>query len=232
VKSSEFVREVDEAVRRDRWLGLWKQYGPYVIGGALAVVVGTAAGVGWREYQASERREDARRFAAAVELTQAGRPAEAAGAFAELAEDTDRGYAVLARLRAAEALDRADDPSAKLSTLQSLADNGNVDATYRELARLLAVQERLDDADPDDIATRLAEFTEAEHAWRYTALELQALAQMRAGETAAARETLTRLVNDPSTPANLSQRASELLSALGGPVDGAEDAGAGSASDQ
>lgn len=232
MKSSELIREVDEAVRQDRWLNLWKQYGPYLIGGVLAIVLGTAAGVGWREYQASERREEARHFAAAVELMQAGRSAEAAGAFAELAADADDGYAVLARLRAAEARARANDPAAKVTTLQELAENGDADKTYRALARLLAAQAQLDDADPDDVATQLAEFTEPGRTWRHSALELQALAHMRAGETMAAREKLTELVDDPSTPANLSQRASELLSALGGPVDGAEEAGAGPSSDQ
>lgn len=232
MKSSEFIREVDEAVRQDRWLNLWKHYGPYLIGAVLALVLGTAAGVGWREYQASERREEARRFAAAVELMQEGRAAEAAGVFAELAANADDGYAVLARLRAAEARARANDQAAKLATLEELAGNGDADETYRALARLLAAQAQLDDADPDDVATRLAEFTGPEETWRYSALELQALAHMRTGETLAAREKLTELVNDPGTPANLSQRASELLNALGGPLDRAGEAGTGSASDQ
>ena len=36
--ADEFIREVDEAVRQDRWLKLWKQYGIYVAGVALAVI--------------------------------------------------------------------------------------------------------------------------------------------------------------------------------------------------
>lgn len=230
--SNEFIREVDEAVRQDRWLGLWKRYGPYLIGGALAIVLGTAAGVGWREYQASERREEARRFAAAVELMEAGRAAEAAEAFTTLADNADRGYAVLARLRAAEALDRVGDPAAKVRLLETLAASDATETTFGDLARLLAAQERLDEADPDALAERLAGFTAPEHPWRYTALELLALAQMRAGETMAARETLTELVRASGTPANLMQRASELLSALGGPVDRTGDAASGSAADQ
>ncbi len=47
-QSDEFIREVDEAVRQDRWLTLWKQYGNTIIGAAVVVVVAVAgaAGVG------------------------------------------------------------------------------------------------------------------------------------------------------------------------------------------
>jgi len=101
--SDEFIREVDEAVRQDRWLQLWKQYGTFIAGGAIAIVIGTGAGVAWRNYQASQRLEDARRYAAAEELLRQDRPAEAATAFLQLAEEAGGGYDVVARLRAAEA---------------------------------------------------------------------------------------------------------------------------------
>lgn len=218
MKGDDFIREVDEAVRQERWVSLWKQYGAYIVGGAIAIVVGTAAGVAWREYQASEQAESARRFAEAVELMRAEQPADAAAAFTALAEDADEGYATLARLRAAEARDRAGDTTAKLDMLETLAENDDVDALYRQLSRLLAAQERIDQAAPDDVASRVAELAEAQSPWRYSALELEALAQIRAGEVAAARETLARLIDDPSAPANLVQRASELQASLGGPI--------------
>ena len=72
---------------------------------------------------------------------------------------------------------------------------------------------------PDNLTSRLAKLTAADNPWRYSALELSALAQLRAGDTAAARETLASLVDDPRTPPDLGRRAAELLSALGGPSD-------------
>ena len=77
-----------------------------MIGAALAVVVGTAAGVGWRAWQESQRQAEAERYMAATELLRQNRPAEAAEAFAALARESDSGYAVLARLQAAQALGR------------------------------------------------------------------------------------------------------------------------------
>src|SRR5690606_40195086 len=70
----EFIREVDEAVRQEQWLKLWKQYGNYVVAAALAVVIGTAAGVAWRTWQHNQRLDDARRYAAAQQMLSNDRP--------------------------------------------------------------------------------------------------------------------------------------------------------------
>jgi hypothetical protein len=220
-QTDEFIREVDEAVRQDRWLKLGRQYGVYVIGAALAVVVGTTAGVGWRAWQESQRQAEAERYMAAAELLRQNRPAEAAEAFAALARESDSGYAVLARLQAAQALGRAGDAAAKVGMLDQLAADGATSALYRDLGELLAAQQQLGETSPDELAKLAA----ADSPWRYSALELSALAQLRAGDTAAARATLAGLVDDPRTPPDLGRRAAELLSALGGPPD-ADVAGA------
>ncbi len=211
----EFIREVDEAVRQDRWLKLWDQYGAYVVGAALAIVIGTAAGVGWRAWQESQRAAEAEAYMAASELLREGRPAEAAAAFEALARGSDSGYAVLARLQAAQALGVAGDAAGKLGVLERLAGDSATPALYRDLGEILAAQEQFGETTPDE----LARLTAADNPWRYSALELSALAQLRAGDTAAARETLTQLVDDPRTPPNLGRRAAELLSALGGAPD-------------
>jgi hypothetical protein len=217
--SDEFFREVDEAVRQDRWLKLWKRYGTYVIAAALAVVVGSAAGVGWRAWQDSERRAEAERYMAAIELLRQERPAEAAEAFGALARDSSSGYGVLARLQAAQALGEAGDTAGKLDMLDQLSEDGEAARLYRDLGELLAAQEEFAAAGSDDLDSALARLTAADNPWRYSALELRALAQLRAGETQAARATLALLAEDPRAPADLGRRAAELVSALGGPAD-------------
>ena len=219
----EFIREVDEAVRQDRWLKLWRHYGTYIIGGALAIVIGTGAGVAWRNYQESQRVEEARRYAAAEELLRRDRPSEAAAAFLALAEDAGGGYDVLARLRAAEAQLEAGEAAAAAASLDRLAEDDDAAQVYRQLGDLLALQQSFDGADAAALTGRLASLSEANAPWRYSALELEALAQLRAGEPEAARRTLETLLADPLTPGNLSRRAAELLASLGGPLETAED---------
>jgi hypothetical protein len=225
-QSDEFIREVDEAVRQDRWLKLWNRYGTYLIAAALAVVIGSAAGVGWRAWQDSQREAEAERYMAAIDLLRQERPVEAAEALGALARDSSSGYAVLARLQAAQALGEAGDSAGKLNMLGQLTEDSGTAVLYRDLGELLAAQEAFAAAGPDDLASQLARLTAADNPWRHSALELSALAQLRAGETETARATLALLVEDPRTPPNLGRRAAELLSALGGPSDAdvAEDA--------
>jgi hypothetical protein len=217
VNSDEFIREVDEAVRQDRWLQLARQYGVYLIAGALAIVLGTAAGVGWRTWQHNQRLEEARRYAAAEDLLRGDKPDQASKAFLALAQEADSGYGIIARLRAAEAEAKAGQAKGAEQALTSLSKDDQAAPEYRQLGDLLAVQRDFDTADPATLTGRLAGLTEAGAPWRYSALELQALAQLRAGQTDAARRTLEDLAQDPGTPPDLSRRAGELLASLGGP---------------
>jgi len=204
---------------------LWKQYGTYLVGAAVAIVLGTGAGVAWRKYQESQRQAEAQRYAAADELLRQDRPSEAAAAFRALAEDADGGYRVVARLRTAEAEAQAGQSEAAADALGELAGSDAAAPVFRQLGDLLMLQRALDGADPSALGERLAGLTAADAPWRHSALELDAIAQLRAGDIAAARRTFDTLLADPRTPANLSRRAAELLASIGGPEASAPDAG-------
>ena len=218
--SDEFIREVDEAVRQDRWLAVWKQYNAYIITAVSAVVIGVAANVGWQSYQDGQRSANARQLADATTLLAADKPGEAAAAFNALAERAGGGVAVVARLRAAEAEKQAGNAEAKLALLDSLAADGDVEALYQRLAGLLARQEAFDASDAEAMIDELDRAATPDNPWRASLLELKAMAEMKAGRTEEARATLETLLNGEGTPANLARRANELLSALGGPLDG------------
>jgi hypothetical protein len=218
--SDEFIREVDEAVRQDRWMAIWKQYGAYIIGAALAVVVGVAAGTGWRTYQENQLAANARRLADATALLADDKAAEAAAAFRALADSAGGGVGVVARLRAAEAEKQAGDAAAKIEILQGLSSHGDAPPLYQELAALLARQESFEETDAEAMINELDRAATPDSPWRASLLELKAIAQMKAAAIDEARATLETLLDDEATPANLARRASELLSALGGPLDG------------
>lgn len=215
MKSDEFVREVDEAVRRERWLSLWQHYRAYIIGTAIAVAVGTGAGVGWRQWQENARLEEARSFASAEQLLGEGRALEAASQFAELADESDTGFVVLARLRQAEALGDAGDLEPKREALRTLADDDDAAPAYRSLARLLEAHVELQQGNPGAAAGLIADAPDRRH-WQASARELEALSKVEQGEIEAARALLGELIDDPATPVSLRERALELQDALTG----------------
>ena len=183
-------------------------------------MIGVAANAGWQSYQDSQRSANARQLADATTLLAEDKPGEAAVAFNALADRAGGGVAVVARLRAAEAEKQAGNAEAKLALLDSLAEDDDVEALYQRLAGLLARQEAFDASDADAMIDELDQAATPDNPWRASLLELKAMAEMKAGRTEEARATLETLLNGEGTPANLARRANELLSALGGPLDG------------
>ena len=69
----EFIKEVEEDLKRDRQLELWRKYGKYAVSLALLAVIIASAVVGWRHYQQSQRYEQGLKYAQALDLAEIGR---------------------------------------------------------------------------------------------------------------------------------------------------------------
>lgn len=210
MKSDEFIREVDEELRRDRLLSIWQRYGRALIALVVLLVVGVAAWEGWKAWRGRQMAAAAEALLAIERDMAAGRWAEAASAFAVTAEGGEPGPAMIARLREAAALGRAGDADAVAGALGVLADRSDADPLLRQLATLLLAQHTLDSADPAELRSRLVPLAEAGQPWRNSARELLALLALRAGDTGQARALLDSIVDDVDTSPALRQRAEAL----------------------
>jgi hypothetical protein len=211
---SDIFQEVDEELRRENFAKLWARYGKYVIVLAVLVVLATAGVVQWRHYQQHQRETEGARYVGALNLAQQGKDKDAADAFAALARDSGGGRAMLARLQEAALKARAGDTAGAIAAYDALANDGSAEPVFRDLASLLAAQESLKDGDPKAIIAKLAPLTSADNPWHPSALELTALAQLKAGDRTAARATYQRLADDLTAPQGLRARATEMLTAL------------------
>lgn len=213
---SDIIREVDEELRRENWEKLWKKYGKLAIAAAIALVLGTAAVVGWREYDRSQRMEAGERFGAVIaEVENTKDPAQAADVLAAYIPDAPDGYATLARLREAKLRADAGDREAAIAIYDALAADSAVEPLFRDLAALYSVRMQVDGGDPATLNARLSPLAVDGNPWRYTARELQAVVAMNSGDNSAAREIFTRLADDMDTPDSLRARATEMLRAMG-----------------
>lgn len=213
---ADIFREVDEDIRRERYAKLWKAYGRYVIGAAVAVVIVTAATIGWREYTRGQREADGARFAAALELAREGNSTGAAAAFAEFAEGAGGEYAALAQLQAAANLLIAGDVDGAIDTYDRLAADRSADRILRDLGALLAVIHSFDRTDTAELTQRIEPLLGNDNPWRFSARELRALIAYKAGNIAEARDGFAALVDDTGAPQGVRSRSAELLAAIGG----------------
>jgi hypothetical protein len=210
---ADIFQEVDEEVRREQMQRLWRRYGAYAGALAVAVVVATAAYVGWREYSESRQAARAQAFAAAIDLIGDPDKTKADAALADLAAGQD-GFAVLARFRQAALKAEAEDEAGAIALYDAIAADSSVAQPFRDAAALVAAQRLVDSAEAAEIERRLGPLAGADSPWRFSALELTALSALRAGDTAKAQAILTRLADDLAAPQALRARAAELLASL------------------
>jgi hypothetical protein len=212
-----FIEEVDEEVRRDRMETLWKRFSPFIIGAVAILLLAVAGHQVWKHFEDEKAAAAGAAFSAALTQAQTGKQVEAAQTLADLAKTAPKGFAQLARFQQAAVLIEAKDIPGAIAVYDGIAADSSADARFRDLARYLAAFHGLDSLEPDVLRQKLAGIV-ADSPWYANARELQALVDLKAGNTEAARRQLTALADDPLVPAGLRGRAAELLAALGGPV--------------
>src|SRR5262249_54212628 len=154
--------------------------GNYVIGIAVLIVIATAAIVGWRAYQEKQRETQGGEYASALDLARQGKDADAAAAFASLAQKADAGRAVLARFEEAASKVNAGDVPGAIALYDQLAANNSVDGAFRDTATLLSARYTIDKGDPQTAIAKLQPLTAPTNAWRGLALEMTAMAELKA----------------------------------------------------
>ncbi len=218
---ADIFREVDEDLRHERYLKLWRRWRYWLLGVGVAALGGAVAYVMLADAQESAREAEGQQFAAAVAGIEAGRGGEAADLLAALAADSESGYAALARLAEADARAGRGDISGAIFVYDQMAADSRLDPLYRDLGALLAAQRLVDRASAEEVNQRLAPLLTGQSPWRPLATELSAVAEMRAGNGEAARGLFAELVSDPAAPLGQRQRAAELLLSLGGDLEAA-----------
>ena len=207
---TEFFREVDEDVRRDRVVRLWTKYRYLLIALAVLLVAGTGGFRLYGHYRDEAAQAAGAKFEAAARLSRAGKSAEAAAAFDDLSKTAPKGYAILARLRAADAR-AASDPRAAIEAYEALAADPGFDPAFTDFAKLRAAMLRVDSDDPLDFERRIAPLASDSFPYRHQIRELLGLAALKRSAFDTAGNWFDGIVSDTRAPAGVRMRAQALL---------------------
>jgi hypothetical protein len=146
--------EVEEELRKERYMQMLRSWGPWVLGAAVAVIAGVAGYQGWRAWQDSQSAQASAQFAEARALHEAGQTAEAADAYALLVSEGPRGYATLSLLHQAALASEAGN-NEEAARLYEEAGQRSPVALIRDLARYQSAVAGFDSLSSDDLALRL-----------------------------------------------------------------------------
>ena len=210
---SDIFREVQEDLRRDQAAKVWKKYGPFLIGAAVAVVLATLGFQLWQNWQAERRLERSDQFSEALQLVSGADPEAALAALAGLG-GPDGGYGTLAAFERARLLAEAGRREEALAIWAELAAQGKNGPALQGAARLFLVMHQIDDGDPTALQAELQPLLVAGSGFRPPALELTAILALRQGDREQARLIYTELADDLSTPPGLRARAAQMVATL------------------
>jgi hypothetical protein len=209
---SDIFREVEEDVRRERLEKLWKKYGDYIIAGLAVLVVGVAGYKLWQHYQAVQIAKASVAYSAAAQLSNGGKNADAAQAFARIAKNAPGGYAASAKLAEADALLADGKTADAIALYKSVAQKDKTE--LGDLARIRAAWALADSASKSDLQTLLAPLTDPKSSWRFMAREILAYCDFRDGAMKAAQSEYDGLAAESEAPATVRQRAGAMASLI------------------
>lgn len=203
--SDNFLREIDEEVRRDKAADLWKKYGNVII--ALLVLLVAAVG-GWRFWQYQQERAAqavSERLETALKASRESRGEDAEKVLAELATQGGEGYRLVARFRlAAEAARR--EPADGARALDALANDATIEPVFRDLARIRSSLLKVDAAPYAEIRSALEPLAGSGGIWRHTAREIIGLSALKAQNLEDAGRWFDQIAVDTQAPQGLRQR--------------------------
>lgn len=227
---SDIFHEVDEDVRRDKAEDLWRRYQTPVLVVAFLIVAATGAWSFYQDKRLKAAEEANARYVAAVELAESGKTAEAAAAFDAIARGGAKGYATLARIRAAEI---RPDKAQALAELNAIGEDAAVDKLSQQIALLRAALIVIEGDDRQKLERALGPLMTSDGAFRYSAQEWNGLDALFNDDFDEAERVFEQVLNDSSAPQSMRQRASAykgLLHAKRGPKPAPAPAAAGGAS--
>lgn len=208
-----FLREVEEELRSDKLKAFWRRFAPFVIGGAVLIVVLVGANEVWKWWRTSTAATASDQYYAAVALVESGDLDAATAALSELEADGPAGYATLARFHQARVLSEAGDAEGAIAAYDALAA-GLDQPRLRELAYVLAGYLAVDHLDVAAVETRVGALTGEDSALRNSAREALGLAHYKAGNVDDARALFEQMASDPLAGQDMQLRAFVYLEQL------------------
>lgn len=213
MSSDTIIQEVDEELRRDRIRKLWRQVAPFVLGGAISVVLIVAGYEGWTWWQKSESARSSDLFYAATKIADGTDFDAAKKALDGVVAQGSGGYPQLAQFRAAALLaqqGKADEALAAYDALATSLPN----TSLRELALVLAGNLLIDKGDVAAVQQRVEGSLTPQSPLRNAAREVLGLTQYKAGKLDDAMKTFNDVIVDPLTANDIRTRIQTYIQQL------------------
>ncbi len=197
---SDLINEVDDDMRRQQLDKFWLENKNWIIGGIILAIVTTAGLTWWRTWDFQRNVTQTQELRQIVDK-------DNAASLTAYAKESDRNHAALAKLMAAGMLSRDGKTDEAAKIYDDLGGTLGADSTLRDLAKLQSIGLRLNRDDAKKLHKELEDISGDHDAFRYSALEMDALLYARENKLQEAIERLTKITSGSDAPDDVRTRA-------------------------
>jgi hypothetical protein len=169
------------------------------------LVIAVAGYKFWQRYETQQRQNASAAFFAAQQIVSSGNGPAAAAAFANMAKTAPGGYAALGQLAEANALYSAGNRSDAIALYKKIAEKDN--SPLAAVARMRMAWATADTSPKSEVETLLGPLTSPTSAWRFSAREVLAYADYRAGVMGLAQSEFAALAAEKDASEAVRARA-------------------------
>jgi hypothetical protein len=209
-----FLREVDEEVRRDQMVSVWKNYGRLIIAAIIAGLAIFGAILGWRAWSHSNEEAETLKLQQAFDAVGSGDAKGAKTSFDALAKDGAPGNRAIATLMQANALLAAGDAKGAAAKFGEVAGDTSVAQPLRDLATIRQTYTEFDTLQPQTIIDRLKPLATKDSDWLGSAGEMTAMAYRRMNKPNEARAMFKTIAESDKVPQPIRERAVQAVDGL------------------
>ena len=215
------MREVDDALRQDQMMGMFRRYGVPVLGLAAAVLLGLGGYLWWQNSQTQAAEERGEKLVMALDHLEAGNLATADKQLAPIAEDGAGASATSAKLARAGIALQQNRREEAIRLYAEVADDSDAPQPFRDLATIREIAAGFDKMKPQEVVDRLKPLAVPGNPWFGPAGELVGIAYLKLGKEDLAGPLFAKIARDEDSPDSLRARTRQMAGLLG--VDAIDD---------
>ena len=205
---SDILRQVDEDLRKDRLLGLWKKYGYYLIGIVAILIIFV---IGYQvNFSLSQKNNErvVEMYLNAVNTDDVNLSINNLAAI----NDSDNSFLLnLARLRSASLHFENENANEGRAKLKEIILNNEDNSIITDLAIYLFIVSNIDKIEINEINKYLNEKRLSSSEFKYLFEEIIAVKELISGNYDLSLKKFESLINNPSTPNDILIRAEKFI---------------------
>ena len=208
---SDILRQVDEELRKDRLLNLWRRYRLYLIVG-LILLIGSVLGYQInKSVNQSFYEEEVEKYIGSSDLVDFNQTIENLG---EIENSNQLLISGIAQIKIATLLMENGKIQESKAKLLEIINEGKADAILTDLAIYFYLMSSLNDIPIDEINTYLASNKLENSSFKYLFKETIAIKNLLVGDIKNSKEKFDELINDVNTPRDIVIRATKFLDTM------------------